>query len=121
MMSAFSMLRQLRLVMKKSKKTSQIISNLLPFKNRYNWDKVKYQSGKNEFCNFEKNNHTIVRNVLYVKEIEVCAAFISNYNLSGVHLIILMALNSFLIVLFCSNKIVFIVTRNEKTIVTYIV
>ena len=51
-MSAFSMLRQLRLVMKKPKKTSQIISNLLPFKNRYNWDKVKYPSGKNELCKF---------------------------------------------------------------------
>ena len=37
------------------------------------------------FVNFEKNNHNIARNVLYVKEIEVFTAYISNYNLSGVH------------------------------------
>ena len=37
------------------------------------------------FVDFVKNNHNIARNVSYVKEMEVCPAYISNYNLSGVH------------------------------------
>ena len=36
----------------KNERKPQIISNLLPFKIRCNRDKVKYSSGKNEFCRF---------------------------------------------------------------------
>ena len=37
------------------------------------------------FVDFEKYNHNIARNVSCVEEMEVFPAYISNYNLSGVH------------------------------------
>ena len=41
------------------------ISNIKSFINKYNWDKIKYPSEIDDWKIFEKNNLTIVLNVLY--------------------------------------------------------
>ena len=58
------------------------VSNIKLFISKYNWDGTKYPSKKNEknWKRFEQNNSTIVLNVLYVKEMKICHACISNIN-----------------------------------------
>ena len=36
--------------------------------NRYNWDGIKYPSGKNDYVKFGKNNLNFAVNVLYVNK-----------------------------------------------------
>ena len=62
--------------LKKTHKEFQILNYL----KKYNWDGIKNPSKIDDWKTFEKNNPTIVLNVLYNKEIEICPAYISKYN-----------------------------------------
>ena len=44
------------------------VSNIKPFINKYNWEKTDYPSKIDGWKKFEKNNLTIVLNILYTKE-----------------------------------------------------
>ena len=67
----------------------------MPFINEYNWDEIKYSSEINDWITFEKNNSTIA-NVLYIKEMEKCPAYISKLNLD------------------CEKQIVLLMIPNEE-------
>ena len=41
---------------------------LKPFINKYNWDAINFPSEKDDWTKFEKNNVTILLNVLYAKK-----------------------------------------------------
>ena len=41
---------------------------LKPFINKYNWDAINFPSEKDDWTKFEKNNATILLNVLYAKK-----------------------------------------------------
>ena len=56
------------------------ISNIKPFINKYNWKGINYPYKIDDWKTFEKNNPTITLNILYIKEIEICPAYISNIN-----------------------------------------
>ena len=51
-----------------------------PFINRYNWKGKNYPSKIDDWKTFEKNDPTIALNVLYIKEKELCPAYISKTN-----------------------------------------
>ena len=56
------------------------VSNIKPFINKYNWKRINYPSKIDDWKTFEKNNPTIALNILYVKEKEICPAYISKFN-----------------------------------------
>ena len=45
---------------------SEIISNLKPFINNYNWNDIEFPAGHKDYSAFEKNNSEIPLNILYV-------------------------------------------------------
>ena len=45
--------------------------------NKYNWKGIDYPSEMDDWKTFEKNNPTIDVNILYIKETEICRAYIS--------------------------------------------
>ena len=73
-------LQQLYLIIKKMEKNPQIIMNLYPFINKYNWYGINFPSEKDDWIKSEKINSTIVLNVLYEKEKEISATYISKYS-----------------------------------------
>ena len=56
------------------------VSNIKPFINKYNWKGINYPSKIDNWKTFEKNNLTITLNILYIKEKEICSAYISKIN-----------------------------------------
>ena len=58
------------------------VSNIILFIYKYNWDGIKYSLKIDDWKTFEKNNPTITLNVLYIKETEICPAYISKINLN---------------------------------------
>ena len=58
------------------------VSNIRSFINKHNWEEIKHLSGKNDWGKFEKNNFNVTLNVLYVKEMRICPAYISKYESS---------------------------------------
>ena len=48
--------------------------------NKYNWKGINYLSKKDGWKTFGKNSPTIALNILYIKEKEICPAFISKIN-----------------------------------------
>ena len=46
------------------------VSNIKPFIRRCNWKGINYPSKIDDWKQFEKNNYTIVFNILYIKEKE---------------------------------------------------
>ena len=56
------------------------VSNIKPFKNKYNWNGIKSPSKIDDWKMFEKNKAIIALNVLYIKEMETCPAYISKIN-----------------------------------------
>ena len=56
------------------------VSNINPFKNKYNWKGINYPSRIDDLKTFEKNNTTIVINILYIKEKEKYLVYISKHN-----------------------------------------
>ena len=59
MINASNMLQQLCLIMKKLERNPHRITKLLLFINRYNWDEIKYPSGKDDWEKCEKNSFSI--------------------------------------------------------------
>ena len=66
------------------------------FINKYNWKRITHPSKIDDCKKFEKNNLTIALNILYIKEKEVCPAYISEINLS------------------CEKQIMLLMIRNEE-------
>ena len=60
-----------------SRKTFKYIK---PFINEHNWEGIKYQSGKDDWEQFGKNNFNIAFNVLYEKEMKIWLAYNSINN-----------------------------------------
>lgn len=54
----------------------------MPYINKYNKKEINYSSGKYDWENFEKNNPSIPLNVLYIKELNIYPACISEHRLS---------------------------------------
>ena len=52
--------------MKKFGKHPERIAKIKPFTNKYNWKGINYPLGKDDCIKFEKNNLTIVLNMLHV-------------------------------------------------------
>ena len=48
--------------------------------NKYYWKERNYPSKIDDWKTFEKNNPTISLNILYIKEKEICPAYISKIN-----------------------------------------
>ena len=46
----------------------EIVSNIKPFINKYNWKGINYPSKIDDWKTFEKNNTTVVLNILFIKE-----------------------------------------------------
>ena len=58
----------------------EIVSNIIPFTYKYNWERVNYPSKIDDWKKFEKNNPTIVLNILYTNEKEILSAYTSKHN-----------------------------------------
>ena len=56
------------------------VSNIKTFINKYNWKGINYPSITDDWKTFEKNNPTITLNILYIKQKEICPAYISKNN-----------------------------------------
>ena len=70
------------------------VSNIKPFMNKCNWNGIKYSSKTDDWKTFEKKNKKIALNVLYIKEMEMCPAYISKLNSNcEKQIILLMILN----------------------------
>ena len=70
------------------------VSNIKPFINKYNWKGINYPSKIDNWKTFEKNNQTVALNILYIKEKEICPAYISNINSNCQKQIILLMIPS---------------------------
>ena len=93
------------------------VSNIKSFINKYNWEGINYPPKIDNWKTFEKNNLTIALDILYVKEKEILAGYISKRNQRKAN-------NSFNdskqkkegLALPCSNKITCIMAwKNFKT------
>ena len=58
----------------------ETVSNIKPSMNKYNWEGINNPSKRDDWKTFEKNNLTIALNILYIKEKEICPAYISKIN-----------------------------------------
>ena len=47
-----------------------------PFINNYYWEGINYPSKIEDSKRFEKNNPTVALNVLFIKEKDICPAYI---------------------------------------------
>ena len=54
-------------MMKKLKKIVKIFK-IKPFISKYNWKRIDYSSGRDDWEKFEENNPTIALNMLYIKK-----------------------------------------------------
>ena len=54
--------------------------NVKQFTNKYNWEGIKHLSKKEDWKRFQQNNPTIAFNVVHIKKMEICPAFISKIN-----------------------------------------
>ena len=59
---------------------SERFSNIKPFLNKYNEEGINHWSKIDDSKTFDKNNPTIALNISYVKEKEICPAYISKLN-----------------------------------------
>ena len=58
------------------------VLNIKPFIKKCNWEGINYSSKVGDWEGFEKNNLTVVLNVLYIKEKEICSAYFSKIDLN---------------------------------------
>ena len=56
------------------------IIKIKPFINKYKWQEIHFPSEKDDWKKFEKNNVTIVLNVLYAKKEKMYPAYVSKIN-----------------------------------------
>ena len=96
--------------------TSRKSSSIKPFINKYNWEWINYPSKIDDGKTFETNNPTIALNILYIREKEICPAYISkinsnckkkNYSIND------SKRRKRRTVLSCSKKTVYIIKRNN--------
>ena len=61
---------------------SERISNLKPFFDQYNWNRIEFPSHSKDGKKFEQNNNKIALNILYVlyNTEQIRPAYISKYN-----------------------------------------
>ena len=59
------------------KQNPERVSNIKPFINKYKWKGINYPSKIDDWKTFEKNNSTVAHRTLYIKEKEICPAYIS--------------------------------------------
>ena len=64
----------------RNKKYLQKLTKIKPFVNKYNWEGIKFPSGKDDFNKLEKNNVNIASNVLYITKEKIYPAFLSKHN-----------------------------------------
>ena len=87
--------------------------------NKYNWKGINCPSEKDIWKMLSKNNLTIVLNVLYEKEMEICPAYISKQNSNLKKQIIFIMISNFggwhylAIILSCIILRIFRRARNE--------
>ena len=70
--------------------------NIKPFTNKYKWKGINYPSNIDDWKKFEKNNPTIALNILYIKEKEICPAYITKINSN------------------CEKQIILLIVTNEE-------
>ena len=70
------------------------ISNIKPFINKYNWKGKNYPSKIHDWETFEKNNPAIALNISYIREKEICPAYISKTDLNCQNQLILLMIQS---------------------------
>ena len=56
------------------------MTKINPFINKYQWEGRNFQSEKNDWEKFVKNNVTIALNVLYAKKEQIYPAYVSKHN-----------------------------------------
>ena len=56
------------------------MAKIKPLLNKYNWEGISFPS-ENDWKNFEKNNQTIVLNVLYAKKEKIYLAYVSKHRM----------------------------------------
>ena len=56
------------------KRNPEIVSNIKPVINKYNWEGINYPLKIDYSNRFKKNNRTIALNILYIKEKEILLA-----------------------------------------------
>ena len=109
--------QQLTLNFEKIESHSERVSNIIPFIKKYNWEKTNYPSKIDNWKTFEKNNPTITVNILFIKEKEICPAYISNHNSAHEKQIILLMIsnNEKKMASSCNKKFICIKRSNIKT------
>ena len=65
-----------------------------PFINKYNWRGINYPWKVDDWKTFEKNNAAIALNILYIKEKEICLAYISKINSIAIKQIIILTIRN---------------------------
>ena len=56
------------------------MTKIKTFINKYNWNERNFQSEKDDCKEFEKNNVTILLNLLYAKKEKIYPAYFSKHN-----------------------------------------
>ena len=62
------------------KKDTQRIIKIKSFTNKYNWERINYQSEEDDWKKLEKNNLTIALDILYAKKEKICPGHVSKHN-----------------------------------------
>ena len=82
--------------------------------NKYKWKRINCPLEKGDWKKIENNNLTTVLNVLYVKNVNIYPAYVSNHNAKcEKHIIILMISKRKRITLYCSKKVISIIKWNN--------
>ena len=61
------------------RKNSERVSNIKPFMNKYNWEKINYPSKINDWKKFKKIIQQLL-SIFYILEKKVLPTYISNHN-----------------------------------------
>ena len=67
------------LIYEEIKKDPQRITRIKLFINKFNWEGIHFPSEKDDWKIFQKNNVTIVLNVLYAKKEKIYPALVSKH------------------------------------------
>ena len=86
------------------RKNSERVSNIKPFMNKYNWEKINYPSKINDWKKFKKIIQQLL-SIFYILEKKVLPTYISNHNSAHEKtIIILMIPEKEIMALSCSKK-----------------
>ena len=66
----------MKILTKKNKQAKRV------FIDNYDWKGINYLTKIKDWARFEKSNLTTAFNILYIKEEEICLAYISKINLN---------------------------------------